>query len=70
MKRKKRINAAGEKEMRTHMKTVRTAKKELKKEASDLDKKIGKRMNFALSQDARIMKDMKKSDRKRKAYGK
>lgn len=60
---KKKMNASGEKEMKIHQKTVRSARKELTKDAAKLDKKISKKMNFALSQDAKIMKDMKKADR-------
>lgn len=62
----KKSNASGEKEMKVHMQTVKGAKKSLKKDASDLKKDIGKKMTFALSQDAKIMKDMKKSDKKKK----
>lgn len=60
------LNKAGEKEMVVHQKTVRKARKELTKQASKLDKDISKKMTFALSQDAKIMKDMKKSDKKAK----
>lgn len=60
----KKPNASGEKEMKVHIKTVRGARSALKKDADKLEKKIGKDMTFALSQDARIMKDMKKADKK------
>lgn len=62
----KKINASGEKEMKKHISTVQSARKSLRKDASDLKKEIGKKMTFALSQDAKIMKDMKKSDKKGK----
>lgn len=60
----KKRNAAGEKEMAIHQKIVRGARKELKGNAKSLEKKIDKKMTFALSQDAKIMKDMKKADKK------
>jgi hypothetical protein len=62
----KKLNASGEKEMKVHQRTVRSARKELKKEAATLGKGIVKKMTFALGQDAKIMKDMKRSDRKAK----
>jgi len=61
----KKRNASGEKEMKVHMSTVRGARKELKSDAKRLDKKIDKKMTFALSQDAKIMKDMKKADKRK-----
>lgn len=64
-RKKKKINASGEKEMAIHQKTVRAARAELMKESKKVSKDIGKKMTFALSQDAKIMKDMKKADRKK-----
>ncbi len=61
----KRLNSSGEREMTKHIKTVQHARKELKSSAGKLEKSIGKKMTFALSQDAKIMRDMKKSDRKK-----
>ena len=58
-------NKAGEKEMKIHQKTVRGARSELKKDASHLGKKIDKKMTFALSQDSKIMSDMKKADKRK-----
>lgn len=60
----KKRNAAGEKEMAVHIRTVKGAKKELTREASKLGRKISGKMTFALSQDAKILKDMKKADKK------
>ena len=62
----KKINAAGEKEIKTHIKTVKKARKELTKEAGSLKKNIGKDITFALTQDAKVNKDMKKADKMRK----
>jgi hypothetical protein len=62
----KKINASGEKEMRIHMRTVKNARKELQSQALALARDIVKKMTFALSQDAKIMKDMKKADREKK----
>ena len=62
----KKLNSSGEKEMLIHMKTVRKARSSLKKETAKLKKNIGKDMTFALSQDTKIMKDMKKADRRSK----
>ena len=59
-------NKRGEKEMAIHQRTVRGARKDLTKETGRLKKDISKKMTFALSQDAKIMKDMKKSDKKGK----
>lgn len=58
-------NKAGEKEMRVHMRTVKKARSELTQDAGKIEKKIGKKMTFALSQDRKIMSDMKKADKKR-----
>ena len=62
----RKINSRGEKEMTKHIATVRGARKELKREASKIGKDIGKKMTFALGQDAKIMKDMRKADRSKK----
>ena len=59
-------NKTGEKEMKIHQKTVRSARSELTKDASHLGKKIDKKMTFALSQDKKIMKDMKKADKSKR----
>lgn len=58
-------NKAGEKEMKIHQKTVRSARSELTKDASHLGKKIDKKMTFALSQDKKIMREMRSADRKK-----
>ena len=63
---KKKINASGEKEMKIHQATVRGARKDLTKKASYLKKDIGRKMTFALSQDAKILKDMHKADQRKK----
>jgi len=62
----KKLNRSGEKEMKVHQKTVRTARKDLKKEASHLKNDIGKKITFALTQDEKIMSRMKKADGKAK----
>lgn len=59
-------NKAGEKEMTVHQRTVKKARSELIKDASHLGKKIDKKMTFALSQDKKIMSDMKKSDKSKR----
>lgn len=62
----KKLNRSGEREMKVHQKTVRGARKELKNEASGLKKHIDKKITFALSQDAKILKSMKKADKRKK----
>jgi hypothetical protein len=61
----KKRNAAGEKEMRHHMKDVKGARKTLKSEAGHLKSSIGKKITSALAQDAKVLKDMKKADKKK-----
>lgn len=61
----KKLNAAGEKEIIVHMKTVRKARAALKKQAGELKKNIGKDITFALTQDAKINRDMKRADKTR-----
>jgi hypothetical protein len=60
----KSVNASGEKEMRIHMKTVKGARKKLQSQAIGLARDIVKKMTFALSQDEKIMKDMRRADKK------
>lgn len=59
----KKVNKAGEKEMKKHIKVVKCARKSLKKDAGKLKKDIGKDMTYALGQDKKIMSDMKSADR-------
>ena len=56
-------NKAGIKEMKIHMKDVKSARSSLKKEAGDLKKDIGKKITHALSQDKKVLTDMKKADK-------
>ena len=57
-------NKAAEKEMRAHIRDVKKARGELKSDAHKLEGKIGKKITGALKQDARVMKDMKKADKR------
>jgi len=65
-----KINASGEKEIKSHIKTVKKARKDLKKDAGKLKTKIGKDITFALSQDKKVLKDMQKADKKNKGKSK
>lgn len=58
-------NKAGIKEMHAHIKDVKGARKDLKKEASHLKAQIGKKITGALKQDHRVLKDMRSADRKK-----
>ncbi len=57
-------NKAGEKEMRAHMKDVKAARKTLEREIETFKSGLHKKIGAALKQDARVLKDMKKADRK------
>lgn len=59
-----KTNSSGEKEMRHHIKDVKGARKELTKEAGKLKKEIGGKITAALKQDHKVMKDMKKVDKR------
>lgn len=62
----KRINAAGEKELKTHMRYERKIRGSLKKQTERLKKDIPKKINGAIAQDKRMVKDMKRADRRKK----
>lgn len=57
-------NKAGIKEMDHHIKVVKGARAVLKKEATSLKSDIDKKITGALKQDHKVLKDMKRADKK------
>ena len=58
------MNAAGEKEMAAHIRDIEAALKVMVRQTDDLKKSIKSKIHAGLAQDRRVMKDMKKADKK------
>lgn len=63
---KKKINAAGEKEMRAHIRDIEAALKVMVRQTDALKKSIESKIHAGLAQDRRVLADMKKSDKRDK----
>lgn len=57
-------NKAGEREMAAHIRDIEAALKVMVRQAEDLKKSIKSKIHAGLAQDRRVMKDMKKFDKK------
>lgn len=57
-------NAAGEREMRHHIKDVKAARSSLKERTGKLKDEIGKKITGALKQDHKVLRDMQRVDKK------
>lgn len=57
-------NTAGIKKIKHHIKDVKVARTSLTRQAGSLKLDIGKKITGALKQDHKVLKDMKKADKK------
>ena len=61
----KKLNASGEKEMKAHIRDITAARKVMIRQTGDLKKSISTKIRKGLAQDRRVLKDMKKADKRK-----
>lgn len=61
----KTLNAAGEREIRAHIRDIEAALKVMVRQTDDLKKSIESKIHKGLSQDRMVLRDMQKADKRK-----